>query len=91
MHLQRVLACFCLTFIYCTQGWHDSSTAEKPLNGRSTLFKVSGVENGFSRHQDKLVLRRAVRRRSRGNNLKKMAIRDAKNRNALCLGEFGSY
>ena len=88
MDWPRVLLCFCLAFVYGTQGWQDLNTAEKVLHRKTR--SLDGEENG-SLKQRARVSRRNTRRRLAGKyrfNLKKIAIHDAENRNALCLGEW---
>ena len=89
----RLVLGLCLTFSWFAEGWEDDKTESDINPADERPFKLNGLEDSLPNTNPK-ARRELGRRRPRGKyrfNLKRVAIRQAKNRNALCLGKWLHY
>lgn len=92
MRYQRLVLILWLAVICGVGGWHDFGFV-RGLQPYGRPFKLNSLRDSLP--NTRLRARRELsRRRPRGKykyNLKRTAIRNAKNRNALCLGELNKF
>ena len=95
MLLPRAVLCVCFATVYCSEGFNEELFEEESETGHvgSHAGRPSKL-NGFQDSSTNVLLRTRRARRTRAKydyNLKKMRIREAEDRNAICLGEFIMY
>lgn len=90
MLCERLLLAIWLAIICCIGGWQDFGSVSR-VQPYGRPFKLNSLRDSLPNTQRR-ARRELSQRRPRGKyryNLKRIAIRDAKNRNALCLGKVG--
>lgn len=88
MLYQRLVLTLWLAIICCVGGWQDLGSVSR-IQPYGRPFKLNSLRDSLPNTRPR-ARRESSRRRPRGKyeyNLKRTAIRDAKNRNALCLGK----
>lgn len=92
MWYQRLVLTLWLAMICSVRGWQDFGSVSR-LQPYGRPFKLNSLRDSLPNTQPR-ARRESSRRRPRGKykyNLKRTAIRDAKNRNALCLGKIDKW